>query len=471
MLDQKHAVLRGRLVIVGFGSIGQGVLPLLLRHIEIDRARMTIITAEPRGRAIAAEYGIAFQEAALTRENYRARLDSMIGRGDFLLNLSVDVSSTALIELCQEKGALYLDTCIEPWPGGYTDPNLPPSARSNYALRESALALRKRFPSGPTAVLTHGANPGLVSHFVKQALIDIARDVGMQLPMPRTQDDWAQLARQLGIKAIHIAERDTQVGNTPKEPGEFVNTWSIDGFVSEGSQPAELGWGTHERHFPEDGRRHDFGSGAAIYLLRPGAATRVRSWTPLEGPYHGFLITHGESISIADFLTVKEGGEVRYRPTCHYAYHPCDDAVLSLHEFAGQNWHLQPRKRLMVDEISRGIDELGVLLMGAPKGVFWYGSRLTIEEARRVAPHNNATSLQVTAAVLGGLVWALEHPQAGIVEPEGLDFMRVLEVARPYLGEIVGMYGGWTPLDDRGRLFSEDLDYADPWQFKNIRVI
>jgi homospermidine synthase len=471
MLDQKHAVLRGRLVIVGFGSIGQGVLPLLLRHIEIDRARMTIITAEPRARAVAAEYGIAFEEAALTRENYRARLDSMIGRGDFLLNLSVDVSSTALIELCQAKGALYLDTCIEPWPGGYTDPNLPPSARSNYALRESALALRKRFPSGPTAVLTHGANPGLVSHFVKQALIDIARDVGMQLPMPRTQDDWAQLARQLGIKAIHIAERDTQVGNTPKEPGEFVNTWSIDGFVSEGSQPAELGWGTHERHFPEDGRRHDFGSGAAIYLLRPGAATRVRSWTPLEGPYHGFLITHGESISIADFLTVKEGGEVRYRPTCHYAYHPCDDAVLSLHEFAGKNWHLQPRKRLMVDEISRGIDELGVLLMGAPKGVFWYGSRLTIEEARRVAPHNNATSLQVTAAVLGGLVWALEHPQAGIVEPEGLDFMRVLEVARPYLGEIVGMYGGWTPLDDRGRLFSEDLDYADPWQFKNIRVI
>ena len=471
MLDQKHAVFRGHLVIVGFGSIGQGVLPLLLRHIEIDRARMTIITAEPRGRAVAAEYGIAFEEAALTRENYRARLDSMIGRGDFLLNLSVDVSSTALIELCQEKGALYLDTCIEPWPGGYTDPNLPPSARSNYALRESALALRKRFPSGPTAVLTHGANPGLVSHFVKQALIDLARDAGMQVSIPRTRDDWARLARQLGIKAIHIAERDTQVGSAPKEPGEFVNTWSIDGFVSEGSQPAELGWGTHERHFPEDGRHHDFGSGAAIYLLRPGAATRVRSWTPLEGPYHGFLITHGESISIADFLTVKESGEVRYRPTCHYAYHPCDDAVLSLHEFAGKNWHLQPRKRLMVDEISRGIDELGVLVMGAPKGIYWYGSRLTIEEARRVAPHNNATSLQVTAAVLGGLVWALEHPQAGIVEPEGLDFVRVLEVARPYLGEIVGIYGGWTPLDDRGRLFPEDLDYQDPWQFKNIRVI
>ncbi len=471
MLDRKHAAFRGRLVIVGFGSIGQGVLPLLLRHIAIDPAQITIITAEPRGHEVAAEYGVAFDQTALTRDNYRAKLEGVISRGDFLLNLSVDVSSTALIELCQEKGALYLDTCIEPWPGGYTDPNLPPAARSNYALRESALALRRRFPQGPTAVLTHGANPGLVSHFVKQALPDLARDQGIDAAVPQMREEWARLSQRLGVRVIHIAERDTQVAAAPKEPGEFVNTWSIDGFVSEGAQPAELGWGTHERHFPADGRRHDFGSGAAIYLLRPGAATRVRSWTPLEGPYHGFLITHGESISIADFLTLRENGEVRYRPTCHYAYHPCDGAVLSLHEFAGKNWRLQQRKRLIVGEITSGTDELGVLLMGGPKGVYWYGSRLTIGEARRVAPHNNATSLQVTAAVLGGVVWALEHSRAGVVEPEDLDFGRVLEVARPYLGDVVGVYGDWTPLDGRERLFAEDLDHDDPWQFKNVRVV
>jgi homospermidine synthase len=471
MLDKKHAVFRGRLVIVGFGSIGQGVLPLLLHHLEIAPAQVTIVTAETRGRDIAAAYGVAFDETPLTRDNYRALLDPRLGHGDFLLNLSVDVSSTALIELCQEKGALYLDTCIEPWPGGYTDPDLPPSARSNYALRETVLAVRRRYPQGPTAVITHGANPGLVSHFVKQALLDLARDSGLDATAPPDRAGWAQLAQRLGVKVIHIAERDTQVANLPKEPGEFVNTWSIDGFVSEGSQPAELGWGTHEQHFPADGRNHDFGSGAAIYLLRPGAATRVRSWTPLEGPYHGFLITHGESISIADFLTVRDGGEVRYRPTCHYAYHPCDDAVLSLHEFAGKNWRLQPAKRLMMDEIVKGTDELGVLLMGSPTGVYWYGSRLTIEEARRVAPHNNATSLQVTAAVLGGVIWAIEHPQQGVVEPEDLDFTRILEIARPYLGDMVGAYGEWSPLDDREHLFPEDLDRDDPWQFKNVRVV
>jgi homospermidine synthase len=470
MPDIKHTTHNGCLVIIGFGSIGQGVLPLILRHIDVAAERITIVTAEPRGHDVAAQYGVRFVQTTLTRHNYRAVLEPLLNSGDFVLNVSVEVSSVALVELCQEKGVLYLDTCIEPWPGGYTDPSLSPSARSNYALREGALALRQLYSQGPTAVLTHGANPGLVSHFVKQALVDLARIADPAAAPPLDRIGWAQLTERLGIKAIHIAERDTQVASIPKSPGEFVNTWSIDGFFSEGCQPAELGWGTHERQLPDDGRRHDFGSDAAIYLLRPGAATRVRSWTPLEGPYIGFLITHNESISIADYLTLRDGDQVDYRPTCHYAYHPCDDAVLSLHELAGKNWQLQSDKRLMMDEIIDGIDELGVLLMGHEDGVYWYGSRLSIDEARRGAPYNNATSLQVTAAVLAGMVWALEHPQAGIVEPEELDFARILEVAGPYLGDVVGIFGSWTPLDDRERLFPEDLDRSDPWQFQNIRV-
>ena len=111
-------------------------------------------------------------------------LDPLVGRGDFVLNLSVDVSSVALVKLCHEKGALYLDTCIEPWPGGYTDPNIPASRRTNYALREEVLELRKGWSNGPTAVITHGANPGLVSHFVKQALLDIARDTDLRRRRP-----------------------------------------------------------------------------------------------------------------------------------------------------------------------------------------------------------------------------------------------------------------------------------------------
>jgi homospermidine synthase len=58
-----------------------------------------------------------------------------------------------------------------------------------------------------------------------------------------------------------------------------------------------------------------------------------------------------------------------------------------------------------------------------------------------------------------------------MVEPEEVDYRRVLDIANPYLGPVVGAYTDWTPLDGRGQLFPEDLDHGDPWQFKNIRVI
>ncbi len=465
-----HVQFSGRIVMIGCGSIGQGVLPLIFRHIGITPDRITIITADNAGLQEAAEYGVKFIVNPLTRENFRQVLKPLLKQGDFLLNLSVDVSSLALVELAHEEGALYLDTCIEPWPGGYTDPSLSPSHRTNYALREQALELRNKLKRGPTAVITHGANPGLVSHMVKQALLNIASDTNVQAGNPTTREDWAALAHKLGVKVVHIAERDTQIANTPKRLHEFVNTWSVDGFVSEGAQPAELGWGTHEKELPAQGRRHEFGRQNAIYLMQPGAGTQVRTWTPKAGHFHGFLITHGESISISDFLTHREGGKAIYRPTVHYAYHPCDDAVLSVHEFAGNNWHLQETKRILNQEIIDGIDELGVLLAGHQKNAYWYGSQLSIHEARDLVPHNTATSLQVCVAVLSGMIWAMENREAGIVEPDEIDFRRNLEICMPYLGPVVGEYSSWTPLFERERLFPEDLDKDDPWQFKNVIV-
>jgi len=465
-----HTQFPGRIVMVGFGSIGKGILPLILRHVGVTAQRICIITADDSGRAEAAEFGVEYRVQPLDRSNYRTVLEPRLSRGDFLLNLSVDVSSVTLIELCRERGVLYLDTCIEPWPGGYTDPGISLARRTNYALREEALKLRSPQGGAPTAVLTHGANPGLVSHFLKQALINIASDTGVAAAEPRSRADWARLAMGLGVKVVHIAERDTQVTNVPKRMNEFVNTWSVDGFVSEGCQPAELGWGSHERSLPPDGNRFDFGPRCAIYLNRPGAATRVRTWTPRAGHFHGFLITHGESISIADYFTVGQGDEVTYRPTVHYAYHPCDAAVTSVHELAGRNWVMQENKRILNQDIIGGIDELGVLLAGHRKNAYWYGSQLSIEEARRLAPYNSATSLQVTVAALAGMIYAMEHPDLGVVEPDELDYRRILHICMPYLGPVVGAYSDWTPLYQRGHLFKEDLDTSDPWQFRNIRV-
>jgi homospermidine synthase len=468
--DSIHASFPGRLIMLGFGSIGQATLPLLFRHFAIRPEQIKIIAADPQGQAIAEEFAVEFLHQVLTEANYREVLTPLLHAHDFLLNLSVDVSSLALLEFCRSHHALYLDTCTEPWAGGYTNTSKSVAQRSNYALREEVLALRRHPPGGPTAVITQGANPGLASAFVKQALINIATDTHVLDKQPEHAEDWAALAQRLGVKVIHVAERDTQTTSQRKQRDEFVNTWSVPGFISEATQPSELGWGTHELYFPEDAAQHSYGCAASIYLNRPSAATRVRSWTPLEGSYHGFLITHSESISIADCLTLRNNEKVIYRPTVNYAYHPCDDAMLSLHEMAGKNWQPQTEKRIIRDDITEGTDELGVLLMGHAKNAYWYGSRLSIQQARQLAPYNNATSLQVVAGVLAGLVWALRNPNAGLVEPDDIDYKLVLEIARPYLGDMVGVYSDWTPLKNRGRLFDEDLDREGPWQFKNFRV-
>jgi homospermidine synthase len=469
-----HARIDGPIVMIGFGSIGKGTLPLIERHFTYDPTRLVVIDPDDTDRKILDARGIRFIHQAVTRDNYRELLTPLLtaggGRG-FCVNLSVDTSSIAIMELAREVGAFYIDTVIEPWPGFYFDAKLGPAARSNYALRETVLEARRRSPGGITAVSCCGANPGMVSWFVKQALLDVARDLAVKVEEPKSREEWGRLAMTLGVKGIHIAERDTQRARQPKPPNVFVNTWSIEGFLSEGMQPAELGWGTHEKWMPENGRQHLDGCDAAIYLLQPGSNTRVRSWTPTPQAQYGFMVTHNESISIADYFTVREGDKVVYRPTCHYAYHPCNDAVLSLHELFGRAGVIQDGHHILDEhEIVDGIDELGVLVYGHARNAYWYGSQLSVEETRQLAPYQNATGLQVTSAVLAGMVWALENPDRGIVEADEMDFHRCLEIQRPYLGPVIGTYTDWTPLTGRPGLFPEDIDTTDPWQFRNVLV-
>ncbi len=442
------------------------MIPLILRHIEILPSQILVLSPDDPNVSFLKDYPVSYKKIEVLKENYTQVLSAELQPGDFLLNLSVNVSSVDLIKLCQKLSVLYLDTCIEPWSGGYTDTSKSPSLRSNYALRESVLELKRNYSNdSSTAVVAHGANPGLVSHFVKQGLLNIAQDNGLKIETPKSKSEWASLAENLGIKVIHIAEYDSQRSTYVKSHNEFVNTWSVDGFVSEGLQPSELGWGTHEKHMPKDGKKHSFGCNAAIYLNRPGMTTKVKTWTPTGGSIHGFLITHNEAISIADYFSIKD----QYRPTVHYSYRPCSEAIISIHDFLSTG-NLAPNKtHVLNSEIVEGIDELGVLLMGNKKGVYWFGSQLSIKEARKLCPYNSATSLQVAIGVFAAMIWIIKNPNAGILEAEDLDFDQIISISKPYLGNLIGVYSDWNPTKTSLTLFGEKLD-EDVWQFENFRV-
>src|SRR5258708_3266375 len=172
---------KGKILMVGCGSIGQAILPLIFKHFDIKKSQLSIIEADARGARVARGFGVKHDVCALTKQNYKKEIGKRLNRGDFLLNLSVDTSSADIMELCHKSGIFYLDTVAEPWTGFYTNTRLSAEDRSNYALRESILALKKKYHSGTTAVSCMGANPGLVSTFIKQALVNIARDTGVKI--------------------------------------------------------------------------------------------------------------------------------------------------------------------------------------------------------------------------------------------------------------------------------------------------
>ena len=194
-----YHTITGPIVMIGFGSIGKGTLPLIERHFGFDKSRFTVIDPDDSDRGLVDERGYAFLHLAITRENYRDVLGPLLAAGGgrpFIVNLSVDVSSTAMIEYAQEMGALYIDTVVEPWAGGYFDKSLTMAQRTNYAMREKVLALKGQSAGKSTAVSCCGANPGMVSWFVKKALLDIARDTGVKTEKPTTREGWGQLMRK-----------------------------------------------------------------------------------------------------------------------------------------------------------------------------------------------------------------------------------------------------------------------------------
>jgi homospermidine synthase len=481
----------GRLLLLGSGSVSRCLQPLLLRHLEMDLTKLTVLDFDDRAipDPDLMEAGASLVRARITPDNLGAVLHGRVGPGDLLVNLTWDIQTGDLIQWCHDHGVLYVDTSVELWDNTFADhADTDPVDRTLYVRHMDLRRLAAAWgPDGPTAVVEHGANPGLVSHWTKVALIDIATAMLAEperLPAPLdgprrerleaalAAADFAHLAMETGTKVIHISERDTQISDRPKEVGEFVNTWSIAGFYEEGTATAELGWGTHERRLPPGAHTHADGPRNQICIARPGMDTFVRSWVPLGGQIEGMVIRHGEAFTISDHLTVWDGDQPRYRPTVHYAYLPTDAAMASLHECRMTGYRLQERQRIMDDDIVSGADELGVLLLGHDLGGWWTGSQLDIKEARELVPHQNATTMQVAASVLGAVAWMLRNPNRGLCVPDDLDHTEVLEVANPYLGPCPSIPTSWTPLAQRGYPFeqvngSRPAD-EDVWQFASF---
>ena len=478
----------GRVLILGCGSVAQCTVPLLVRDLGFKPEQLRILDFVDNRHRVAdlIAKGVVYEQERITPENLDAILSSRVGSGDMLLDLAWNIDCNVILQWCRDHNVRYLNTSVEVWDPYYDMAITDPRDRTLYVRHMKMRRMINAWGDnkGASAVVEHGANPGLVSHFAKQALTEIATkilqdgragDRKQGLESALASRAYNELAHLTGTKVIHISERDTQITDRPKEVNEFVNTWSVEGFYEEGVAPAEMGWGTHEKRMPNNALAHTGeGPGNQICISKPGMLTWVRSWVPC-GEIRGMVIRHGEAFTMSDHLTVWDGhGNAIYRPTVHYAYCPSDVGVLSVHELLMRDWEMQPRQRILNDEIISGRDELGVLLLGHDYTGWWTGSLLSIDEARAALPHQSATTLQVAASIVGAVTWMIDNPNEGVRVPDDLPWEDVLKVATPYLGSMHSGPTDWTPLRDRNDLFpafgseSDGLDLEDPWQFRNF---
>jgi homospermidine synthase len=488
-LDRLRSIMirfEKKILFVGFGAVAECTLPILFKLVKVPPRNVTVMDFEDRSERLRKwmARGVRFVRDRVARDNLATLLGAHLEAGDVLVDLAWNIDACEILQWCHDHGVLYVNTSTELWDPYHGLPDRHPTTRTLYWRHMNLRRLAASWSDkGPTAVIEHGANPGLISHFTKQGLLDIAH-AGLEekkfagkkaetIARHAAGRQFHLLARELGVKVVHCSERDTQVSGRPKEVGEFVNTWSIEGFREEGTTTAEMGWGTHEKWLPPRAFRHKQGPKNQICLAQMGINTWVRSWVP-HYSIRGMVVRHGEAFTISDRLTVREKGRAVYRPTVHYAYCPCDAAIASLQELRGNRCRLAERQRIMNDDITSGSDILGALLMGHPYNSWWIGSDLGIEESRRLVPHQNATTMQVAVSVVAATMWMMRNPARGLCVPEDLPHDEILEVAKPWLGRFISTPSDWTPLQDQIDAFAgygrPKADRRDPWQFRNFLV-
>lgn len=473
---------KNKILIIGYGAVARAALPLLLKHVKIAPEQITIIDSRNKEPVLLSwiKKGIRFFRTTIKPGNYDQVLSGYLSPGDLLIDLSVNIDCYDILKWCHDHRVLYINASVEVWDPYCSEKTGFLYEKTLHYRQMRLLNLTERWQHATTCIVDHGANPGLISHFAKKGLVDIAERMiadgkaedPAYLSRLISEKRYPELAMETGIRVIHCSERDTQVSRYPKKPDEFVNTWSVEGFYEEAIAPAEIGWGTHESVLPEDSYLPPQGIVNELIFKKMGINTWIRSWIPDE-EITGMVIRHGEAFGMSDRWAVRRDGKVIYRPTVCYVYKPCPLTIESLDEIRSRNYDLHASQRILqVEEISSGADILGSLLMGHPYTSWWTGSILTIEEAAGLVPGQNATTIQVGIGLVAAIMWMIENPEKGFCLPDDLPYDYILGIAEPFLGRYYSGPSDWTPSEDTsdkpGNPGGSGENAQKTWQFPHF---
>ena len=452
-----------KIVIIGYGAIGTALLHLLLKIIKINLNNIYIIDQNNK-RFLNCKYLINKMHIQLTKDNIKDILVNklQLGQDDIIIDCSYEINTNSLFNLCSEYGISYINSAVEVWS---KEEKL---VEKDYTFYQRIKSLEDQNNLQKVKknnfIISLGCNPGNVNIWTLYAL-EILNNKKDKFKY----ESYADLASKMGLRVIHISEKDSQITKIPKRKLEYVNTWASDAipWYDEAFSNLEIGWGTHEKNIPTNINK-ELSNEYQIVLNDEGFKSFGYSFTPISENIVGMLIRHEECLTITKKLTKKdEQQKIIYKPSCYFIYKPCDTSFISTYEVLDNYRNYQENKRLMTDDIIKGYDEIGCTLFFENGEIWWFGSLLDIEEARSIFDNQidniiNATILQVISGYLGGILYLIEQIEKkeykGLLLPEDLPIRQFIKRTKPFLGPL-GLYkvNNWTVETKRDAM----------WQFKD----
>jgi homospermidine synthase len=460
-----------KIVLIGCGAIGTALIPLLFKFIKFNPVNFTVIDMDSNRFNNLIKFinqGVKTYNVKLTKDNIKSILidELKLGQDDLIIDASYEISTNYMYQLCSEYSISYTNSSVEVWK---EEPSYKDIDYTFYSRIKSIEDLDKKIKlKKNNFVISLGCNPGNVNIWTLYALDRINKKT--------TNHEWktyAELASKLGLRVVHVSERDSQLTSNPRKQGEYLNTWSSDSvsWYDEAFSNLEISWGTHEKRIPEKANL-DLSNEYQYVINGVGCETWAYSYTPVSKNLSGMLIRHEECYTICKRLTLKDdSNKIIYKPSSYYVYRTSDSALASTQEVKDLIGEYQENTRLMTSDITEGRDELGCTLFFASGEIYWVGSLLDINEARLIYDNQfndiiNATILQVVAGYIGSIFYLIESIEKkvyrGFMTPEDMPVDKFIQWTKPLLGPFgVIKVRDWTV---------ESQDKQNPWQFSDFLV-
>ena len=167
-----------KVLVIGYGSVSKCTLPILFKHIRIPYKNVTVIDFADKRKELRGwiAKGVKYYQEKITPMNLGKVLGKYVSSGGLIIDLAWNISCIDILTWCHDNQVLSINTSVEEWDPYANIHNKSPLEKSLYYRQmELRQVTSKWHNSAITAVVDHGANPGLISHFTKKGIEDIAK--------------------------------------------------------------------------------------------------------------------------------------------------------------------------------------------------------------------------------------------------------------------------------------------------------